>query len=56
MSFLRKYLINICASFAACLVMSSAYADPTFPNRPINLVVAFGPGTGSDTIARILSE
>jgi tripartite-type tricarboxylate transporter receptor subunit TctC len=56
MSFLRKYLINICASFAACLVMSPAYADPTFPNRPINLVVAFGPGTGSDTIARILSE
>jgi tripartite-type tricarboxylate transporter receptor subunit TctC len=56
MSFLRKYLINICASFAACLVMSSAYADPTFPNRPINLVVAFGPGTGSDTISRILSE
>ena len=36
--------------------MSSAYADPTFPNRPINLVVAFGPGTGSDTISRILSE
>lgn len=36
--------------------MSPAYADPTFPNRPINLVVAFGPGTGSDTIARILSE
>jgi len=56
MSFLRKYLINICASFAASFVMSSAYADPTFPNRPINLVVAFGPGTGSDTIARILSE
>ncbi|NQW84524.1 MAG: tripartite tricarboxylate transporter substrate binding protein [Alcaligenaceae bacterium] len=36
--------------------MSPAYADPTFPNRPINLVVAFGPGTGSDTISRILSE
>jgi len=56
MSFLRKYLTNICASFAACIVMFSANADPTFPNRPINLVVAFGPGTGSDTIARILSE
>jgi tripartite-type tricarboxylate transporter receptor subunit TctC len=56
MSFLQKHLINICASFAACLAMSPAYADPTFPNRPINLVVAFGPGTGSDTIARILSE
>ena len=56
MSFLQKHLINICASFAACLVMSPAYADPTFPNRPINLVVAFGPGTGSDTISRILSE
>jgi tripartite-type tricarboxylate transporter receptor subunit TctC len=56
MSFLQKHLINICASFAVCLAMSPAYADPTFPNRPINLVVAFGPGTGSDTIARILSE
>lgn len=56
MSFLQKHLINICASFAACLAMSPAYSDPTFPNRPINLVVAFGPGTGSDTIARILSE
>ncbi|MCX7221484.1 MAG: tripartite tricarboxylate transporter substrate binding protein [Burkholderiales bacterium] len=56
MSFLQKHLINICASFAAYLAMSPAYADPTFPNRPINLVVAFGPGTGSDTIARILSE
>jgi tripartite-type tricarboxylate transporter receptor subunit TctC len=56
MSFLRKYLINICVSFAGCLMMFSAHADPTFPNRPINLVVAFGPGTGSDTIARILSE
>ena len=56
MSFLQKHLINICASFAACLAMSPAYADPTFPNRPINLVVAFGPGTGSDTISRILSE
>ena len=56
MSFLQKHLINICACFAACLVLSPAYADPTFPNRPINLVVAFGPGTGSDTIARILSE
>ena len=56
MSFLQKHLINICASFAACVAMSPAYADPTFPNRPINLVVAFGPGTGSDTIARILSE
>jgi tripartite-type tricarboxylate transporter receptor subunit TctC len=56
MSFLQKHLINICASFAACLAIPSAYADPTFPNRPINLVVAFGPGTGSDTISRILSE
>jgi tripartite-type tricarboxylate transporter receptor subunit TctC len=32
-----------------------ALAAGPFPDQPIKMVVAFGPGTGSDTIARILA-
>lgn len=37
---------------AACAL--PAYAQDTFPSRPVKLVVAFAPGTGSDALARIV--
>lgn len=33
-----------------------AFSQGTYPNKPITMVVAFGPGTGSDTVARMLAE
>ncbi len=50
-----------------CLVMGAlltlgagmtlpAYADSDYPTRPIRMIVAFGAGTTTDTIARLLSE
>ena len=42
----------------AWLVMASALADAAeahFPTRPITLIVAFAPGTGSDAVARIVA-
>ncbi len=43
------------AAAAAALLPVAAAADE-YPSRPIRLVVAYGAGSGADTIARILAE
>jgi len=34
----------------------AATAADTYPSRPITIIVPFGPGSGSDTIARVLGQ
>ena len=34
----------------------SSFAQTAWPNRPIKLVVPYGPGSSPDVIARIVSE
>jgi tripartite-type tricarboxylate transporter receptor subunit TctC len=47
-------------AFAAALILTAGFANPApaqdFPQRPIHLIIAFGPGGGSDIIGRILAE
>ena len=47
-------------AFAAALILTAGLANPApaqdFPQRPIHLIIAFGPGGGSDIIGRILAE
>jgi tripartite-type tricarboxylate transporter receptor subunit TctC len=40
---------------AAALLGAAAHAQ-TYPSRPITIVNAFGPGSGSDTVARIIGQ
>lgn len=46
-------------SLGAVLAMTGACASaetsPTFPDRPVRLIVAFTPGTGSDALARAIA-
>ena len=46
--------------FALCVGLltlgSSAWAQPAWPNKPIKLVVPYGPGSSPDVIARIVAE
>src|SRR5436853_1195608 len=50
-----RYAVRVLALCAACPIAHSAIAQ-TYPARPIRFIVAFPPGGGADTIARIVAQ
>ena len=52
----RRNFIRSISAAAAGFASAPAFAQTSFPTKPITIVVAFGPGTGSDTISRILAD
>ncbi len=51
MKLLRRAFFPVLAAAVAC----AAQAD-TFPSRPVKIIVAFGPGSGGDILARMLAQ
>lgn len=52
-----KILWSLMAAAAMAVVSTvNASAQEDFPNRPIRIVVAFGPGSATDVTARLLAE
>lgn len=49
---------TLCSMVAAVMLAGTAgaAAQEKFPNRPIRIVVAFGPGSATDVTARLLAE
>jgi tripartite-type tricarboxylate transporter receptor subunit TctC len=51
---------RLCAAlvslFAACAVFESPAAAQTYPATTIRIVVGFGPGSGADTLARLIAK
>lgn len=54
-SALRRHLFRGVAALALASFVGGAAAD-NFPSRPIKIVVAFAPGTGSDALARFIAN
>jgi tripartite-type tricarboxylate transporter receptor subunit TctC len=43
-------------ALAAALVAGHAVAQDNYPSRPVKIVIGFGPGSGTDLVARMLAE
>jgi len=53
---MRCWLQRTFALLGLSLAGASGVAAEPFPSRPITLIVAFAPGTGSDAVARIVAS
>ncbi len=54
-SIVRSAALTLATFFAVAMLSPSALAQ-TWPSRPIKLMVTFGPGSGTDIIARVIAE
>ncbi|MGE3921297.1 MAG: Bug family tripartite tricarboxylate transporter substrate binding protein [Lautropia sp.] len=52
---LRSLLATAAASIVLATLAPAAHADPTYPNRPVRVLVGFGAGSGTDILARIVA-
>ncbi|WP_165943518.1 tripartite tricarboxylate transporter substrate binding protein [Roseicella aquatilis] len=52
-SFLSR---SLALGFALSAALAATAAAETFPDRPVRLIVPFGPGGGTDLLARVVAE
>jgi tripartite-type tricarboxylate transporter receptor subunit TctC len=50
-----KTSLRILIAAGALLLSLAAHAD-TYPSKPISIIVPFGPGSATDTIARVVAQ
>ncbi len=39
-----------------CGALQPAHAQGTYPNKPVKIIIGFGPGSGTDILARMIAE
>lgn len=54
---LARFLTTIVPSIVASVALSMpAHAQEPYPNKPVKIVIGFGPGSGTDILARMIAE
>ena len=51
-----RALIRHCSALFAGLALAAAVAAQTYPSKPVNMIVAFPPGGGSDVLGRAVGK
>src|SRR2546427_607331 len=54
MKYVRVVIVSVALSLCAALSMQAA--AQTYPSKPIKVIVPFGPGSGSDQLARVVAD
>jgi tripartite-type tricarboxylate transporter receptor subunit TctC len=52
----RRRLLHLAAGAAAAQALAHSARAQGYPSKPITIIVPFGPGSGSDTITRVLAQ
>lgn len=52
---MNRFLLHVMLGCLTAVWLSPASADNSYPDKPVKLIVAFAPGTGGDTLARIMA-
>ena len=48
--------VGCAAAISAAAVTGHANAQDTYPSKPVKIVIGFGPGSGTDLVARMLAQ
>jgi len=52
----RRQFLHLAAGAAALPAASRIARAQAFPTKPVNIIVPFGPGSGTDTLTRIIAQ
>lgn len=52
----QTLMMMVASALAITSVSLSALAQGTYPNKPVKIVIGFGPGSGTDIMARMIAE
>jgi tripartite-type tricarboxylate transporter receptor subunit TctC len=51
-----RLLLSCAIALNVCCTLKASAADPTYPQRPIRLIIPQSPGGASDTVGRIVAQ